>query len=87
MPPAVFISLMACNSSATEQTATAVMNGAKVVLLKTSVVNLKTFCYWLNRGLLCAVYMGGMGATLYAAMYMHSYIMSLLFCGVQVGDL
>ncbi|KAK9867185.1 hypothetical protein WJX84_003717 [Apatococcus fuscideae] len=31
-----------------------------------------------------AVYMGSMGGTLYAAMYMHSYIMSLLFCGIQV---
>ena len=36
-------------------------------------------------GVLWTVYMGSMGGTLYAAMYMHSYIMSLLFCGIQVS--
>jgi len=29
-------------------------------------------------------YLGSMGATLYAALVMHSYIMSLMCCGIQV---
>ena len=32
----------------------------------------------------CAGYVGSMGATLYAALVMHSYIMSLICCAVQV---
>ena len=31
----------------------------------------------------CAGYVGSMGATLYAALVMHSYIMSLICCAVQ----
>lgn len=33
---------------------------------------------------LCAGYLGSIGATLYASVVLHSYILSLLCCAVQV---
>lgn len=32
----------------------------------------------------CAAYVGSMGGTLYAALSMHSYVLSLVFCGAQM---
>ncbi len=34
--------------------------------------------------IICAGYVGSMGSTLYAALVMHSYIMSLICCCIQV---
>jgi hypothetical protein len=38
----------------------------------------------IDRIVVCAAYAGSMAGTLYAALSMHSYVLSLVFCGAQM---